>query len=384
MDSIILFGNEDAQLVKILEKLGYHTTAHSQAEGLADLVARSHPDVLVIDGRFDFDVIELLSFLRDQETTKQVPVVLLAKDRLMQLKAAELQLDRLEILSLPYRTGTLVSKIATQMRLRKFNGADPEKASIGEINARLRELNDCFTRQLQEAREIQMGLVPQKLPKDDRYGIAVAYEPLEEVGGDWYYVQQENDGQLRVHIADVTGHGLSAAFVGCMTKLAMHAAGNRDPRDQLMIMNRFMAACIPAEKFVTMFSYLYDPATGLLKMVCAGHPPALILKRQERRVVQVKSSGFAIGFFDEAEYKQEEIQLDHGDIALIFTDALPESQNMNSVVYGYEQMENVLLESNPELSASKVLQSVFQDFDKFRDGRILKDDVTAIVLKREK
>ncbi|MCB0336815.1 MAG: serine/threonine-protein phosphatase, partial [Bdellovibrionales bacterium] len=279
--------------------------------------------------------------------------------------------------------GILASKIATELRLRKIAGADETTANIGEINARLRELNDCFTKQLKEARDIQMDVVPKSLPFDERFDMCAAYEPLEDVGGDWYFARQLPSGRLSVQIADVTGHGLSAAFIACMTKLALMAADKENPAELLTEMNKLMSTCIPAGKFVTMFSYLYDPETGKLGYARAGHPPALLLKRKEGLVKQLTGEGFAVGFFEDSEYKMETEQLDIGDVLMVYTDVLPESQNMSGQTYDYERMSNVLLRSAEDASSAEILRSILEDFDEFRDGRILKDDLTSIVIKRK-
>jgi sigma-B regulation protein RsbU (phosphoserine phosphatase) len=384
VDSIVLLGNTDAQLKNFLTKMGYNVQTEKDSVDINQLIQKNPPDLLVIDSRQDLDSVQLLHFLRDQEVTKQVPIVYLAKDKHNEQRINRLDFKKVEVVPIPYRVGTVVSKIATQVRIRKFNGADEATATLGEINSRLRELNEKFTKQLQEAREIQLSLVTEKLPKDERLGMAVAYLPLEEVGGDWYYVQQHEDGKVRVHIADVTGHGLSAAFIGSMTKLAMNAAGNFPPAEQLAVMNKLMSANIPAGKYVTMLTYLYEPENGKVVVARGGHPPALILNRATGEVTRVKTDGFAVGFFEEAEYASEEFELGIGDVIFTFTDALPESQNLKNETYNYDRMADVLKNSDPSLSASKLLQLILEDFDNFRDGRILKDDVTAIVLKREK
>lgn len=383
MDSIILIGAGEEKLPVFLQKMGYSVHACSPETPLPALMQKVYPDLVVLDDRFETDAIELLTFLRNDSKTREVPVLYLARDAASKAAVVAEKFSRIEIVSQPFRIGSIISKVATQLRLRKINGADEESATLGEINARLRDLNDTFTKQLEEARKIQESLVPASLPADDRFGIAVSYEALEEVGGDWYYVQQEEDGKLRTHCADVTGHGLSAAFIGSMTKLAMSAAGPCPPDAQLQIMNRLMAPNIPAGKFVTMISYLYDPETGQVAVARAGHPPALLLRRALKEVQQIKGEGFAIGFFEESEYTLEKAQLDPGDVLVVFSDAIPESQNMSGKTYDYERLSQLLLQSPPELSASKLLLRVLNDFDDFREGRVLKDDVTVILLKRE-
>lgn len=382
MDSLLLFGGQDKKLSQFLEKMGYHLTVCGPDSTVNQSIEGESPDLIIIDSRLDIDPVELCEYLRKHERTKLVPIVFLSDHRVHQLKLAEL--PKIQTIDIPYKIGLLASKIATELRLRKFAGADESTASIGEINARLRDLNDRFQKQLDEAREIQFSLVPNSLPRSDYFDICASYEPLEEVGGDWFYIRMLDNSKLSVQIADVTGHGLSAAFIASITKLALMAANKELPNELLEEMNRLMAPCIPAGKFVTMFSYLYDPDTGTINYARAGHPPALLVKRNEGVVKHLAGDGFAVGFFDDSEYAANSEQMDIGDILMVYTDAIPESQNMAGQTYDYQRMGDILLNSSPSSSSAEILRSVLDDFDQFRDGRILKDDVTAIVLKRIK
>ncbi len=143
-----------------------------------------------------------------------------------------------------------------------------------------------------------------------------------------------------------------------------------------------MAPNMPEGKFVTMLSYLYDPDTGELHVARAGHPPGLLLHRKSNAVTRVLGDGFAVGFFEEGSYSMESHQLDPGDIFLVYTDAIPESVGMRGEAYGIERAEELLLRTDPEKSAAEVLGDLLEDFDQFREGRVLKDDVTVIALKR--
>jgi len=162
----------------------------------------------------------------------------------------------------------------------------------------------------------------------------------------------------------------------------MSAAKKELPHELMKEMNALMTPNLPEGRFVTMFSYLYDPATGGLDYARAGHPPALALSRASNTVQQLKTDGFAIGFFEGGSYGPGHVDLAIDDIVIAFTDALPESQNRSGATYDYGRMEQVLRATDSEQSAADVLMSILDDFDDFREERILKDDVTLIVLKR--
>jgi len=149
-------------------------------------------------------------------------------------------------------------------------------------------------------------------------------------------------------------------------------------------MNRLMSTCLRSGTFVTAFAYLYDPGTGHLDYARAGHPPGLWLSRKSGEVIQLKSDGFPFGFFAMSEYGHGELSLEINDVLIVYTDGLPEAQDRNGISYGYERPSRLLASLGPDLSSAEMLSALLEDFDSFREGRALKDDVTMILLKRLK
>jgi serine phosphatase RsbU (regulator of sigma subunit) len=381
-DSILFLGGRDEKLAKFLQKLGYRVVERDDQVTLADLVAQANLDIVVIDNRQLGEAADLCGFLRSQESTKALPIVLLATERSPQLVEELSEFDRVELMPEPISIGALAGKIATELRLRKFAGKDELKATLAEINATLRDYNERFRRELEEARAIQTGLLPAQLPSDARFQLAVSYQPLEEVGGDWYFASKCRSGKLALQIADVTGHGLGAAFVGSMAKLAMAAVGAERPDELLKGMNTLMAPQIPPGRFVTMCSLLYDPESGVLQFARAGHPPALLVRKGTGEVIQLKGDGFAIGFFEDSEYSLVEDKLEPGDMLLLYTDGISEAQNRSMKPYGLDRLSAALQKCAGGASCGDVLGGVLDDVDVFREERIINDDVTALCLRR--
>lgn len=378
---MLVVGNEDEKLLAFLRKMGHEVKANASGEGLDACLSGGLFDLVLVDSRLGIDGLEVCSFFRDQEATKETPILWVGDDAGLESGLSERGIEHVEIVPAPYNIGKVVSRISTALRLRKFRGSDTESASLAEMNAALRDLTDKFAKELEEARAIQQSLLPDGLPSDDRFDIAASYEPLEEVGGDWFYVQTLGSGRTSVLIGDVTGHGLQAAFIGSMTKLAMVAASKEYPHELLGEMNRLMAPNMPDGKFVTMFAYLYDPENGELHFARAGHLPGFLLRHETGEVEELLGDGFAIGFFDEGEYTAEKTVMNVGDVFVILTDGIPEGQNMSGKTYGHERLA-ACMKSSRGSDAATLIQNVITDFETYREGRILKDDVTVIALKR--
>jgi sigma-B regulation protein RsbU (phosphoserine phosphatase) len=266
--------------------------------------------------------------------------------------------------------------------LRKIAGTDEKKSSLAEINANLRDHNSRFKKELDEARAIQESLLPRVLPRDPRMELAVSYQPLDEVGGDWYFANTTPSGRVSLQIADVSGHGLSAAFIGSMAKLAMTAAAKERPDELLEVMNRLLAPQIPHGRFVTMGSSLYDPATGKLLWSRAGHPPALLLRRASNEVARLLGEGFAVGFFEDSTYSLCEDQLEVGDTLLMFTDGMTEAQALSGEAFGIDRLAMALRGTSADQSSADMLRTILDAFDTFRGERLIRDDVTVVLLKR--
>lgn len=383
-DSLLIIGEIEKRLDSFLQKMGFSVHQTCAQQQITELLGSNTFDLILIDSRLDMDWAELCRFFRTEEVTSRVPIILLAGDSAQMRVLKNQSFHAIEFVDPTSSAGMLAGKIAMQLRLRKFTGAESKNASLAEMNTALRDLNKRLAAQMEEGRQIQQSLLPAELPQDERFELSSVYTPFDELGGDWYGVYKEPSGKISVQIADVTGHGLSAALICSMTKLAKSAAGREDPAEMFETMNRLLTPVMPSGRFVTASSYLYDPASGALSFARAGHLPALVLKRGTGEVLQLKAEGFAFGFMDDGTYQSDEVVLEVNDLVMLFTDGISEAQDRKFELYGMERLAQSLIQSKPAESASAVLQRVFDDFDAFRDGRIVKDDITVVILKRVK
>lgn len=382
MDHIFYLGDDTEKLPRFLERLGYGVVGISNEDSVPDAVADSNFDLIVIDGRTMPDLVDLCTFFRSQEHTRLVPIVCISPDQPVAVEDFD-SFESVEVVPAPLSIGSLAGRIAIQLRLRKSAGSDKKRGSLAEMNAALRDHNARLRKDLEEARAIQQGLLPRKLPLDPRFQLSVSYQPLEEVGGDWYYCESAAQDKLLVHIADVSGHGLPAAFIGSMAKLAMAAAEKERPDELLATMNRFLAPQMPSGRFITMGNCLYDPGTGKLQWARAGHGPALILKHETGEVSQLMGNGFPLGFVSDASYQLIEAQLDRGDALLLYTDGITEAQNRAMDQFGLPRLAEAFAATANVANSADMVRSILDAFSSFIEGRLLKDDVTLLVLKRE-
>lgn len=381
MDTILLLSPEEDKFERFLTKLGYAVTVPADQMPIQEIVAGKVLDLIILDTAFEADAVELCDFLRQNESTKNVPILCLGNDRAKSYKIRDLGHDKVELMPSPVSIGGLAAKAAVHLRLRKMAGENTS-ASLAEANAALRDLNARFKAEMEQARIIQRALLPEALPQGADIDLSVSYMPLEEVGGDWYFINKTADDKILAQIADVTGHGLPAAFVGCMTRLALTAADKEKPHDLLRETNRLMGPHLPPGTFVTICAFMYESRSGELSFASGGHPPALVLNRSSNTVKQLKGLGYAIGFFEDGDYSEVTARLEVDDVLAIYTDGITEAQNRNGDQYGIERLAGALQSSAPNATAAEVRDTILGDFELFCDGRILKDDVTLLIMKR--
>jgi serine phosphatase RsbU (regulator of sigma subunit) len=383
MDTIFFLGDSKDQIPAFLGRLGYSVLGVSDDQPISEVVAQTTPDIILIDGRLTHDTLNLFEFFRSQESTRGVPIVCVSPDE-VQIVDQLSQFERVELVPHTSSVGMLASRIATILRLRKTAGADEMQGSLAEMNLALRDYNARMKKDLEEAREIQQSLLPQTLPRDPRFQLAVSYHPLEEVGGDWYSVDLNHDRTaLELHIADVSGHGLPAAFLASMAKLAMVAAQGLAPDTLLERMSSYLQPQLPRGRFITTGHALYKPETGEVLWARAGHGPALLRRKVTGRVEQLYGEGFPIGFASGEPYELVRDQLQPGDLIILYTDGLTEAQNRSMQQFSLERLCRVIAEIPDGLTAGKMVEWIIDALAQFLDERLLKDDVTLLLLKRE-
>lgn len=389
MDVVVTIGIQEQKLPALLTKMGYRVLSTSHDATITEALNEVLVDAIVWeDAQGSDDVEALYEIFRGTPSTKDAAIVYAStNDRTKKFrKLCESKGDtRFDIVSSPYAIGSLVTRLATQVRLRKLGGT-AETSSLAETNAALRDLTDRFKRELDEAKNIQQSLLPPPLQHDERFTLSIYYSPLEGVGGDWYGIQKQKNGSIAIQVADVTGHGLAAAFLGSMTKLALYAADQEEPDKLFQKMNQLLAPQLPQGRFITVAGLSFDPDSGAFSYARAGHLPGLHMKYgfTPPQHDQIKAPGFAFGFFDDAEYEAAQGMLEPGDAFILTTDGITEGQNRKGDMFGMEGIIKCSEKCSADTTADELLKMIMTDFETFCGGRILKDDVTLLVLKRTK
>ena len=293
--------------------------------------------------------------------------------------------EKLSLLPYPIDAAQFLVKLTMLLRLRKFRGEQASfETKIAEQNAQLRDLTNRFRTEVREAQTIQKALLPTTLPIFDSCVIAARYLPLEAVGGDLYDVFNIDSENVGIFLGDVTGHGLPAAFIGAMTKMALAYAKKNSPDKMLIEMNDGMIALMPEGRFVAVAAATYNINTGVLKVARGGQPNPYIWRAKTQSVEMAISRGMAVGMVEGICYQLFETILEPGDKFLMLTDGLTEATDMNGVMLGAEGVVKWLETEAGTLPIDRCLDYLLFLQERFCGGRILKDDITLVGLERTK
>ena len=237
-----------------------------------------------------------------------------------------------------------------------------------------------LNKELEIARGIQAGLLPEKSFSAAGLTAASRYVPATSVAGDFYDFLPK-DGGLGVLIADVSGHGVPAALSASMVKVAITAQRDwaDDPARVLAGLNSILCGNLQGQ-FVTA-GYLYlDPKRGALAYAGAAHPPLLAWRSQEKRVESIEENGLMLGIFPEGAYKSMTAALEPGDRFVLYTDGIAEAPSLSGEEFGMERFKGFLAEHAGN-SAQELCDALIKHVTAWSGNpREQHDDLTLIVV----
>jgi sigma-B regulation protein RsbU (phosphoserine phosphatase) len=237
-----------------------------------------------------------------------------------------------------------------------------------------------LNKELEIARGIQAGLLPEKSFSVAGLTAASRYIPATSVAGDFYDFLPK-DGGLGVLIADVSGHGVPAALSASMVKVAISAQRDwaDDPARVLSGLNSILCGNLQGQ-FVTA-GYLYlNPRRGALAYAGAGHPPVLAWRGREKRVESMEENGLMLGIFPEGAYKSMTAALEPGDRFVLYTDGIAEAPSLSGEEFGMDRFKSFLAE-HAGSSAQELCDALIKHVTAWSGStREQHDDLTLIVV----
>jgi sigma-B regulation protein RsbU (phosphoserine phosphatase) len=233
----------------------------------------------------------------------------------------------------------------------------------------------------EEARQIQLSLLPTGPLSTPSCEIAFSFSPFGGVGGDFADFFQLPNGQLGLYMGDVVGKGLSAALYAALVMgllRGIHKEGT-DPATALTVLNKRMLVRPIVGRFAVTLYATFDPASLKLTFANAGLPLPLIAAKSGCTVLG--EGGLPSGLFPNASYENYSVQLSRGDSVLFASDGLHELRDRRDQDFGGERLAEIWQQSYGK-SADQSLGALFEEARAFsEDGSEQRDDITALVLR---
>ena len=294
----------------ILAAEGFRVLTAGDGPTAVAVTRAERPDLILLDvimpGESGF---ETCRRLKSDPATADIPVIFLSSLDDGKSKVTGLKTGAVDFVSKPVYAEEVLARVRVHLRIRETNSLLVEKQ-----RARLEEL-----------RSAQQAIL---VSPDDCPGasFSVYYEPLEEAGGDFYDVAPVDEGSYGYFVADVSGHGVSAAFVTSAIKalLRQYAGPLFSPEDTLRGVDSVMRQILGAEQYLTACYARLNHRTRRLSVVSAGHPP-LILVRDSGKVEIVQMDGEPLGVFHSVVLQRKDLWMSRGDRFILYSDGLIES-----------------------------------------------------------
>lgn len=245
--------------------------------------------------------------------------------------------------------------------------------------------------ELQTAKTVQETLFPEARSEIGTLKIHGFYEPASECGGDWWHYCKVGD-KVFLWIGDATGHGAPAALITSAAKSAATIIEklNVSPGQALELLNRCIYDVSKGRLMMTFFIASFDQHTSELIYANASHEAPYLIKKSDtglkkkdliplNEVVSPR-----LGQDRETKYAEAKIKLDKGDSLFLYTDGIPDIKNPNGDSWGEREFLKALVNANKNFPSVDVAVKEFSDqFQEFRSGTTLIDDVTFFMVKNE-
>lgn len=271
----------------------------------------------------------------------------------------------------------LGEQLATALKMRELFSVEAEKIRLDK--------------ELGLASSIQKLLLPQYIPQAHSLDIATVYHPAQKIGGDLYDVFNLGGGRTAAIVADVSGHGISAALLMaiCRTNFQHVARNAITAADLLRRLNRAMMHSFKRGMFVTIACAFIDTQRNTLTIARGGHErPFLIsnhlIEKGKYEIEMLDSKGLAVGIskpevFD-ATITEISRSYSRGDVLVFYTDGLTEAVNADGEEFGAARLKSVL-KTMHDRSAGEINAAVIRELKAFTGGNEPADDLTVVTIR---
>jgi len=359
----------------ILKDIYKIRVATNGAKALALVKDAPPPDLVLLDVMMPgMDGYEVCTRLKADPETRDIPVIFLTGQTEIEDETRGFEVGAVDYIHKPFSPAVVKARVQTHLVLRGIR----EQLALQLLT---------IQKELETARKIQMSILPSSIPQLAGLDIAARYIPMTSVAGDFYDFILVDEKHLGILVADVSGHGMPAALIASMLKIALGAemAHADDPAQVLLGLNQTLCGKFQ-HHFVTAAYLFVDMLKGTLTYAGAGHPPLLLWGQSSQGVRDVEENGLFLGKFPWATYTSRELPLNAGDWCLLYTDGIPETTNPAAVEFGADRFK-ACLETDESTSADQFADRLLEELSRWSargPAEDLDDDITIVAIHAKK
>jgi len=329
------------------------------------------PDLILLDIVMpEMDGYEVCSRLKAAPETRDIPVIFLTGKTETDDETKGFEVGAVDYIHKPFSPPIVKARVQTHLVLRG-------------IREQLAQQLQAIRSELETARKIQLSILPREIPRIVGLDIAARYVPMTAVAGDFYDFIVVDEKRLGILVADVSGHGMPAALISSMLKIALaaQAAQARDPAAVLSGLNQALCGKFQGH-YVTAAYALVDMEKRSICYAGAGHPPLLLRNRSNGSTREITENGLFLGSFPKATYSAVEVPFKEGDWGVLYTDGILEATDSSKQEFGADRFK-LFLESHRDLGVDQFVDALLDELSNWSDrasGREAEDDVTVLAI----
>jgi serine phosphatase RsbU (regulator of sigma subunit) len=244
-----------------------------------------------------------------------------------------------------------------------------------------------ITQELELAGQIQASFLPYNFPTIPGWQLAVTLLPARETSGDFFDVIELGDGRLGILVADVADKGIGSALYMALSRTLIRTYAEEyeaEPEVVFFAANNRLLKDAGANLFITVFYGILDAKDGVLTYSNAGHnPPFLIKNDRDEKIISLNRTGIAMGIEENSTWTTETVNIDPGDIMILYTDGIPDAQDADGDFFDDEAIIEITRKNSTKF-AHEIQSAIIDGVQAFTGDLPQSDDITLMVLMRNR
>lgn len=376
-------------LRQVLEPGGYDILPAPSGEVALKIAPRAKPDLILLDIMMPgIDGFETCRRLKANESTANIPIIFITARSETESVIEGFQIGGVDYIIKPFRHEEVRVRVQTHLTIKQLQdvlrGANNR---LREANAQIEAQREAAEQELQDARQVQMSLMPESPPPVEGVEIAGRCVPANTVSGDFFdYLPGKHPNEIALVIADVMGKAMKGAMNAVMTDGILHTvAKNQEyliPAFLLMELNDVLTAKTAREMNVTMVIGMIDVNAKTLALANAAHHAHPILLR-DGEIQFLKGGGLPLGMKAGIRYDEKQFRLESGDVIILMTDGIIEAMDSEEQLYSDSgRLEETISRFTLDMSSKAMVDLLINDAIDFGgDKESRDDDMTVVVAK---